>query len=50
MPKSRITEFARASRGVKRVQQPYGGYHRQAEAPLDAAERDTLQEAEAALR
>jgi nitrite reductase/ring-hydroxylating ferredoxin subunit len=35
MAKSRITEFARASRGVKRVQQAYGGYHRQTEAPLD---------------
>jgi nitrite reductase/ring-hydroxylating ferredoxin subunit len=35
MPKSRITEFARASRDVKREQQAFGGYHRQAEVPLD---------------
>ncbi|MCP4767478.1 MAG: hypothetical protein GY875_14530 [Gammaproteobacteria bacterium] len=35
MPKSRITEFARTSRDVSRVQQAYGGYQRQAEVPLD---------------
>ena len=35
MSKSRITEFARRSRDVKRVQQAYGGYHRQAEVALD---------------
>jgi nitrite reductase/ring-hydroxylating ferredoxin subunit len=35
MPKSRITEFARLSRDVKRVEQPYGGYFRQPEVPLD---------------
>lgn len=35
MAKSRITEFARLSRDVKRVSTPYGGYHRQAEVPLD---------------
>jgi nitrite reductase/ring-hydroxylating ferredoxin subunit len=35
MSKSRITEFARSSRDVKRVEQPYGGYYRQAQVPLD---------------
>jgi nitrite reductase/ring-hydroxylating ferredoxin subunit len=35
MTKSRISEFARLSRDVKRVEQPYGGYFRQAEVPLD---------------
>jgi nitrite reductase/ring-hydroxylating ferredoxin subunit len=35
MSKSRITGFARQSRAVKRVAQPYSGYHRQAEVPLD---------------
>jgi len=35
MSKSRITEFARHSRAVKRVEQPWGGYHRQAVVPLD---------------
>jgi len=35
MSKSRITEFARASRSVKRVEQPYGGYFRQPQVPLD---------------
>jgi len=35
MPKSRITGFARQSRALKRVEQPYSGYHRQAEVPLD---------------
>ncbi len=35
MSKSRITDFVRRSRDVKRVEQPYGGYYRQAEVPLD---------------
>ena len=35
MSKSRITEFARSSRDVKRVEQPYGGYYRQPQVPLD---------------
>jgi hypothetical protein len=35
MPKSRITEFARQSRAVKRVERPYAGYYRQAAVPLD---------------
>ena len=35
MAKSRITDFARRSREVKRVEAPYSGYHRQAEVPLD---------------
>ncbi|MCP4333639.1 MAG: hypothetical protein GY785_13360 [Gammaproteobacteria bacterium] len=39
MPKSRITEFARASRDVRRVQQAYGGYRRQAEVPRPTRSR-----------
>lgn len=35
MSKSRITEFARLSRDVKRVEQPYGGYFRQPQVALD---------------
>jgi nitrite reductase/ring-hydroxylating ferredoxin subunit len=35
MSKSRITGFARQSRAVKRVDQPYAGYYRQAAVPLD---------------
>ncbi len=35
MAKSRITEFARRSREVKRVEAPYAGYYRQAEVTLD---------------
>ena len=37
MSKSRITEFARLSRDVKRVEQPYGGYYRQGD-PATIAE------------
>jgi nitrite reductase/ring-hydroxylating ferredoxin subunit len=35
MSNSRITGFARQSRAVKRVTQPYSGYYRQAVVPLD---------------
>ena len=35
MAKSRVTEFVRSSRNVKRVEQPFGGYYRQPQVPLD---------------
>jgi hypothetical protein len=35
MSKSRISEFARQSRVVKRVERPYAGYYRHAGVPLD---------------
>ena len=35
MSKSRITEFQKVSREVKRVERRFGGYGRQAEVPLD---------------
>ena len=35
MSKSRITEFQKVSREVKRVERRFGGYDRQAEVPLD---------------
>jgi hypothetical protein len=35
MSKSRITAFARQSRSVKRDEQPFAGYYRQAVVPLN---------------